>query len=135
MAKSEQEIHSLCNDCHLQDRCAKCHDTKERPAFSHASAGWGLNKYHARLDCRACHPTGRQIAKVDKQCIACHGGWNPENFQHAVTGLHLDETHDAMDCADCHLNREFTGAPDCSSCHDDNRTAKEMPPGKYISKI
>lgn len=135
MAKSEEEVHSMCNDCHLQDRCTKCHDSKERPAFSHASTGWNLNKYHARLDCRACHPTGRQISRVDKNCVACHAGWNSENFQHAVTGLHLDDTHSAMDCADCHLNREFTSAPDCASCHDDNRSAREMPPGKYIGKL
>jgi hypothetical protein len=135
LVKSEQQIHGMCNDCHRQDKCQKCHDNRERPAFSHESTGWALNRYHNRLDCQACHPTGKKIARLSNQCEACHGGWNQDNFEHAATGLELDETHLAMDCTDCHANRKYNAKPDCSGCHDDGRTYKDMPPGKVVKKM
>ncbi len=133
LAKSDEEVHAMCNDCHAQDACIKCHDTKERPGFTHAKTGWELNRFHKNLECRACHPTGKRIARVNSDCVACHGGWNQENFNHAVTGLHLDELHGTMDCKDCHVDLQYADTPDCSGCHDDGRTAGDVPPGERVS--
>jgi len=132
LAKTPDEMHDICAGCHDIDRCEICHDTKEKPAFSHASTGWPLSTYHANMECRACHPTGKRIAKLRKSCISCHSGWNQETFKHAVTGFRLDEIHSEMDCGDCHIDQRFERKPDCSVCHDDNRSPKSHPPGKYL---
>jgi hypothetical protein len=132
LKKSMEQVHAICNDCHRDDKCAKCHDSVERPAFSHASTGWSVGRFHAKLECRACHPTGKRISKVGKSCNACHGGWNQSNFRHAVTGLQLDEVHIEADCADCHLERRYNDRPTCAGCHDDERDYKQTPPGKFI---
>jgi hypothetical protein len=131
-AKTMEQVHAICSGCHAQNQCDKCHDTKERPAFSHASTGWSIGRFHSRLDCRACHPTGKRISKVNKDCTNCHAGWSRETFRHAVTGLQLDETHIELDCESCHIDKKFEKTPDCASCHDDNRSPKKTPPGQYI---
>lgn len=130
--RSQVEIHAVCSDCHKTDECAKCHDTKEKPAFTHAKTGWPLNRFHSDLDCRACHPTGKKIARLNNQCAGCHAGWNQANFAHAVTGLLLDETHREFECTDCHSDRKYSEPPICSGCHDDNRSYKDAPPGKLV---
>lgn len=127
--KTQEQVHAICNDCHKEDPCAKCHDVKERPGFSHNKTGWPLNQYHKQLDCWACHPTGKQISKLNSMCVSCHKGWNQANFKHAVTGLHLDEVHAEMDCTDCHVDNKYDADPKCDDCHDDGRTAKTAPPG------
>ena len=131
--KTMEEIHATCNNCHSKDRCAKCHDTKEKPPFSHTMTGWGLNRFHDKLDCRACHPTGKPIGRLDRTCTACHAGWNQDNFAHAVTGLKLDEIHIEADCSDCHIDLVYDDKPTCSTCHEDNRDHTDIPPGEYIS--
>jgi hypothetical protein len=132
-AHSAKDTHALCNDCHREDACSKCHDIKQRPPFQHATTGWALSRYHADLDCRACHPNGQRIARLDRSCNACHGGWNTGNFRHAVTGLLLDETHREFDCEDCHTERVFSVAPRCDGCHDDGRGAGDTPPGSRVA--
>ncbi len=127
--KTQEEVHAVCNDCHKEDACGKCHDTKERPGFSHGSTGWPLNPYHTHLDCWACHPTGKRIAKLGKMCVNCHSGWNADNFEHAITGIKLDEIHTDLDCTDCHKDRKYEADPVCADCHDDDRTAQSAPPG------
>lgn len=128
-ARSQTEVHALCNDCHERDPCAKCHDTQERAGFTHNRTGWPLNPYHQRLACWACHPRGKDFARVDRMCTGCHGSWSPENFKHAVTGLRLDEMHAELDCGQCHRDRRYDEDPVCSDCHDDGRTAESAPPG------
>lgn len=134
LKKTDEEIHAICSNCHGTHKCGKCHDTKEKPAFSHADTGWSLKRFHNRLDCRACHPTGRRISWLDRNCVKCHEGWNQENFAHAIVGLQLDEIHSEVDCGDCHIDKKYQKKPDCSSCHDDNRDYKENPPGKPIKR-
>lgn len=97
LKKTDEEIHAICSNCHGTHKCGKCHDTEEKPAFSHADTGWPLNRFHARLDCRACHPTGKRISKLNRRCTNCHGGWNQETFAHAVIGLQLDEIHSEIE--------------------------------------
>ena len=132
LQKTQEEIHAICSNCHGTHKCSKCHDKKEKPAFSHADTGWPLNRFHARLDCRACHPTGKRISRLNNACANCHGGWNQETFAHAVVGLQLDEVHSEIECVECHAERRYQSGPDCASCHDDGRDYKENPPGKRI---
>lgn len=133
LAHSAKDTHALCNDCHREDACAKCHDTKQRPSFQHVTTGWALNRFHTNLDCRACHPSGQRIARLDTSCNACHSGWNMDNFRHAVTGLLLDKTHREFDCEECHAERAFSAAPHCDGCHDDGRTPADFPPGTKVA--
>ncbi len=130
--KTQEQVHAICNDCHKADQCAKCHDTKERPGFTHNTTGWPLNPYHNKLDCWACHPTGKRISKLSPMCANCHAGWSQENFRHAVVGLQLDEVHSQLDCTDCHVDRKYSEDPKCSDCHDDGRTADKAPPGMKV---
>src|SRR4030065_1330113 len=131
-AKSMEEVHAVCNNCHRQDGCNKCHETKEKPKFSHAATGWPLNTYPSKLDCRACHPTGKKIARLDSSCKTCHSGWTPGNFKHAVTGLKLDEIHSQLDCVNCHTERNYSQTPNCSDCHADGRSPIDSPPGERL---
>ena len=135
LKKTQEQVHAICNDCHADDRCSKCHDTKERPGFTHEATGWSLHPYHKSLDCRSCHPTGKQIASLDNHCGSCHAGWNQDNFKHANVGLALDELHRELDCEDCHADRQFTAKPTCDNCHDDERTWKEFPPGEFTPSL
>ena len=133
MAKTQEQVHAVCsNNCHKDDDCVKCHGQQEKPAFAHSRTGWRLNKYHADLSCRACHPTGKMMSKLNTNCNSCHSGWNRENFEHAITNLQLDDVHVEIDCSDCHKDRRFDAKPDCSTCHDDGRTPSSQPPGKFI---
>ena len=130
--KTMEEVHAICNDCHRTDSCDKCHGTKEKPRFTHAMTGWPLNQYHAQLDCRACHPTGKRISRLNNNCSSCHAGWNQSNFRHAVVGLRLDEMHSGLSCGDCHVDLNYSAPPNCAVCHTDSRTAKTAPPGKWL---
>jgi hypothetical protein len=132
LIRTQEEVHAICSNCHKADRCDKCHGETEKPEFSHATTGWALNQFHKTLDCRACHPTGRKITKLNAQCTSCHGGWNQENFRHTITGLQLDETHAQLDCSDCHINKKYNMQANCGNCHDDNRNSKTNPPGKMV---
>lgn len=137
--KSVEQLHAICTDCHEicetcppSNECMHCHDSKEKPAFSHAQTGWPMNRFHTDLGCRTCHPTGKPIAALNRNCDNCHGGWNQSTFTHAIVGLQLDELHGEMDCSDCHNTTNYSAEPNCSGCHDDGRTAKDFPPGEYV---
>ncbi len=134
IAKSPEEIHATCNNCHDNDNCDKCHDSRERPPFSHSMTGWELNQFHENLDCRACHPTGKKISRLDNSCSSCHAGWDQSNFEHSVTGLRLDEIHIEADCIDCHMELHYEKTPTCDNCHDDDINHKETPPGTFLMK-
>jgi hypothetical protein len=132
LKKTDEQVHALCSNCHGTHKCSKCHDRKEKPAFSHAATGWPLDRFHVGLDCRACHPTGKRISKLDSACESCHAGWNQETFSHSVAGLQLDEIHTQFECDSCHPEKKYRKEPDCASCHDDERTPKSHPPGRFI---
>lgn len=135
VVKTDEEVHAICNDCHANDNCSKCHDVTQKPPFAHATADWKLAKYHAHLQCRNCHPTGKRITTMNAKCVACHAGWNQDNFRHAVTGLRLDETHRTFDCENCHIDLQYHTQPGCDACHDDGRIAKQSPPGEYVKQL
>lgn len=132
--KTQEQVHAICNDCHKKDACSNCHANKEMPGFSHASeSGWKLSKYHKDLECRNCHPTGKQITTMNGSCANCHAGWNFENFRHEVVGLRIDEIHMEFDCEDCHAKQNYHKKPTCDNCHDDGRTAEDALPGEKVN--
>ena len=131
-------MHHKCSACHNiteKTGCRKCHSKTERKGFDHGQAtGWALNIYHQKLSCRSCHPAGKPIGKLNRTCISCHSGWNSENFNHSITGIELDEIHLGADCSDCHVDRRFDKKPDCSSCHEGDKTYPKDKPGKVTKK-
>lgn len=134
LTKSLEEHHEPCASCHDMNRCGYCHAKEETKGFNHARVGWPLSRYHQNLECRACHPAGRKIGKLDRDCVACHSDWTTGIFKHGVTGLVLDEIHGEMDCADCHVDRKFDRKPSCANCHDDGRAHPESSPGTSAEK-
>lgn len=132
MARTASEVHAVCNDCHSEDACGRCHDVTQRPAFTHASTGWPLNRFHQSLECSSCHKFGQRVTRLDNDCSACHGGWTQASFAHTKVGLELDEIHRELECVDCHVNRQYDASPMCGSCHDDNRNAIDTPPGTRV---
>jgi len=134
----EDVMHHKCSACHNVDdkkECDKCHYKQEKKGFDHAQAtGWALNIYHRKLSCDSCHPKGERVGKLDRTCNNCHNGWNSTNFNHAIVGIALDEIHVDADCSDCHLNRQFDKTPDCSNCHDGDKTYPADKPGEVTEK-
>jgi Class III cytochrome C family/Cytochrome c3 len=126
--------HENCYDCHDGDKCGKCHGKSEKGVFSHAVVGWPLSRFHAKLSCRACHPTGKPIEKLDKNCISCHSGWTNLTFDHSVNGLILNETHRQFGCESCHIESRFDRPPSCLECHDESYDYKVTPPGEFIEQ-
>ncbi len=116
--KSLEEHHQPCYKCHEGEKCGYCHDTREKPLFTHESVGWPHNRFHKALNCRACHPSGKKIARLNTTCTSCHMNWYPGSFKHQVTGLRLGEVHLELDCEDCHLERRFDEVPTCDNCHE-----------------
>lgn len=120
-----EEHHQPCADCHdadSEDLCDRCHWEEGKPKpppFDHADTGWPLNRFHEGRSCRVCHKNV-PFAKLSRDCDACHSGWSPETFDHAITGQTLSEDHAEVDCEDCHADRNFTTAPSCDECHDED---------------
>ena len=113
------EIHSRCFGCHENDACDKCHHQGEATGFTHTQTGWPLNRFHQKLSCNACHPAGKQVARLNTSCTSCHKTWNSSNFAHGkITGVALGEIHSSLDCSDCHQNKRFDVKPSCDGCHE-----------------
>lgn len=130
--RSMNELHKPCFTCHSNDNCTSCHSDKQKAAFDHSvSAGWPLNKFHAKLSCQKCHGNANKFKKLGRNCVSCHKNWNMKTFDHKKTGLQLDEVHKELECFDCHVDKTFTKKPSCKNCHED----KEYPankPGKSL---
>lgn len=131
--KSAEEIHSICSDCHDGDNCKLCHGKQEKSPFTHDASHWRLGEYHRHLPCRSCHEVGQRIKSLRADCADCHADWGPDNFEHQLGGLKLDETHREFDCTDCHSNSKYHQPTTCIDCHDEERTARETPPGVLIN--
>lgn len=127
------ETHAICNDCHKSDPCGKCHGLSEKAQFSHAVTGWPLSRYHEGLSCRSCHPTGKEIVRLDKSCVGCHKGWSQSTFRHAVTGIRLDDNHRELECVDCHIENRYDQPPSCADCHDETYTPATKTPGTKVN--
>lgn len=130
--RSMNDLHKPCFTCHSNDKCTDCHSDKQKAAFDHAvSAGWALNKFHAKLSCQKCHSDGNKFKKLNTECTACHKNWDMKTFDHKKTGLALDETHSGNECSDCHIDKKFDKKPSCKNCHDD-KSYPANKPGKLL---
>lgn len=131
-------MHHKCSACHDVDNpkeCSKCHFKEEKKGFDHGrDAGWVLNVFHKDLNCNSCHPKNKRLGKLDNSCNSCHKDWNSENFNHAIVGIELDEIHRDAGCSDCHIDRKFEQKPDCSSCHDSDKTYPKDKPGSVTKR-
>lgn len=129
--KPKNEQHKPCFNCHKADACINCHLDKPVNKFDHASAaGWELNKFHEKLDCRKCHGQGNRFTKLNNECAGCHTNFTAGKFDHKTTGLQLSENHLAADCTDCHQDKTYS-KPVCVNCHDDKNYPKDKP-GKMV---
>lgn len=141
-----------CVSCHAPDDlhtgargpdCADCHTTAAwaDSKFDHArETGFALLGGHKRLECTACHRSGRMADDLPGDCRGCHASddvhdgrfaqkcerchgpsaWKPAGFDHleesrfALAGAHV-----RADCHACHSTP--VGRPklatDCASCH------------------
>ena len=109
-------------------------------SFDHFSTGFPLTGAHARVDCAACHVSGR-FKGTPQQCAACHNGTLAQGkiSQHPRTSNLCEQCHVTNDwkqvrvdhagimgdCATCHngtiavgkgVNHPPTNAP-CETCH------------------
>jgi hypothetical protein len=127
--KTLREHHQPCFSCHVGQKCGHCHDTVEKPLFTHSQVGWPHNRFHENLDCRSCHPPGRKISKLDTECTSCHMNWYQGKFDHRVTGVDLGEVHFEFECEVCHIDRRFDTRPTCENCHEEGIRAsgKQIP--------
>lgn len=110
-ADAKREHHEPCRACHQKEiagNCKTCHDKVEKPAFVHR---WPLGEQHEDLSCRACHPTGKPIAKIDSECSACH-----KDLRHAWP---LGPYHSRLACSACHPKGQPPSRLDrnCTRCH------------------
>jgi hypothetical protein len=116
--------HDPCKRCHATegDACDSCHvalgSTPPQP-FDHATTGWPLRWYHARLGCREWHPQV-PYTRRSSRCRSCHDTLSPASFDHGRSvGMKLDETHAELACGECHAGERFDRTPTCDACHDD----------------
>ena len=131
--KSEAEHHQKCFNCHEDAKCNLCHDNEEKRPFNHQlSSGWKLKLYHQGLPCGRCHINMEISKKISRQCVTCHKDWRNGSFNHAVTGLKLDENHRDNDCKDCHINNNYSSAPQCNECHDQEIVYPKRLPGNRV---
>ncbi|RPI17738.1 MAG: hypothetical protein EHM58_08240 [Ignavibacteriae bacterium] len=129
--KSEEEHHKSCSSCHNINSCQKCHKESEMMPFNHGrSTGWNLKAYHSKLACTKCHGNTVPIKKLDNNCTSCHKNFTLGQFDHKITGLVLSEGHAEAECNSCHVNNNFAKNPECSSCHDKDKSYPADLPGK-----
>jgi hypothetical protein len=135
LKKTEEEHHKACNNCHYRNTCQKCHKENEMLPFNHGrSTGWNLKGYHNNLACEKCHGNSTPVKKLNNNCTSCHKDFVKGKFDHKVTGLVLSEVHMEADCKDCHVNENFAKNPECSSCHDKDKSFPADLPGKRGKK-
>ncbi|MCX6137289.1 MAG: cytochrome c3 family protein, partial [Ignavibacteriales bacterium] len=106
-----------CVDCHQQQPCAACHDSKKtgvQPAAQNEKKGshrGSMEDLHK--PCFTCHATDK--------CGACHMDKPLEVFDHArSTGWALNRFHARLECQRCHTTvpRFVKLATGCESCHN-----------------
>ncbi len=126
---TDEQAHARCSTCHANDACSTCHAgmPTRTLAFDHGRrTGFALNRFHAPLACKACHPAPGAYTRVKADCEACHKGWQAK-FDHAKTGLTLDEQHKDFECTSCHEDKTFRAKPVCASCHADKSWPAQKP--------
>ncbi len=97
-----------CVDCHQNESCAKCHDT--RPPIEDENILFAVK--HKK--CASCHDT-------ENNCASCHTNKETAPFNHKQrTGFALTPYHTKINCVSCHTKAKvFSGlSNDCNSCHE-----------------
>jgi hypothetical protein len=131
LIRTEEESHKACSNCHNRNTCQKCHKESEMSPFNHGkSTGWNLNEHHSKLACAKCHGNKIPFKKLDNNCTSCHKNFIKGEFEHKSTGLVLSDVHLELECKDCHINENFAKNPECSSCHDNDKSYPADIPGK-----
>ena len=126
--KTFDDHHMPCVNCHDGNSCKKCHRTGEMTPFNHGkSTGWALSNFHSRLSCAQCHGNNMPYKPLDRNCTSCHKDFVKGSFNHSRAGLILSEIHLEAECENCHINKDFSNAPQCASCHDDKSFPKNLP--------
>ena len=133
-----------CDTCHAPRHtptfgaCKDCHDeqtpfAKAKDGFDHKKTGFRLERRHASVACKDCHPNQvgpDPIARCDSchvtphagqlgpECETCHAPdrWSLVRFDHDVSGWPLRGRHFVTACASCHTAERWIGLP--SECHD-----------------
>jgi hypothetical protein len=104
-----------CADCHRNEGCVRCHETKEASAARTAAAkpkaeDRTFEEIHRQ--CSSCHSA--------KSCESCHRDKPMAAFDHAAaSGWALGRFHEKVNCQKCHgTSRQFTKLDKtCTSCH------------------
>lgn len=111
-----------CTDCHQQDNCSKCHESKTPKDFNKpVKIKKSFNEHHK--PCSNCH--------AKQSCQKCHQENEMVPFNHGrSTGWILNVYHSKLACSRCHGN-DFPFKKldnNCLSCH------KNFAAGKYDHK-
>ncbi|MGA2298220.1 MAG: cytochrome c3 family protein [FCB group bacterium] len=106
-----------CINCHRQENCIKCHDSKHTTA-GYADISSKTIKIKKTVDehhqpCASCHG--------DDKCSKCHKDSQMTPFNHNVsTGFPLIKFHNNLSCNRCHEQTPIKKVDKtCSSCHSD----------------
>lgn len=105
-----------CEDCHKDESCAHCHDSKGK---------FKAPEKEAHENCINCHEKD-----IDDNCTKCHDTKERNAFDHARVGWKLNKHHASLSCKSCHKGGKFTKlSKNCLSCH------KNFKPGKFDHKV
>jgi len=98
-----------CTDCHSNESCVRCHDTRKDKDAKFTS---GENGHKS---CSKCHNTESQ-----KDCGFCHSSKIKPSFDHLLrSGFALSNYHNELPCGKCHTEKgKFSGInKNCVTCH------------------
>lgn len=128
-----------CKDCHGEHKGRQAdvvHLDKE--LFDHERTDFQLKGGHAKVDCTACHKSGKKFREAPSQCIDCHrkedphqghlgekcadcheeSTWKKQAFNHDKTGFPLRGQHRQTLCQSCHPGERYKDTPkECYACH------------------
>ncbi|MCX5762756.1 MAG: cytochrome c3 family protein [Gemmatimonadetes bacterium] len=116
-ADHTQRFALACADCHQQQACRACHDSKRAGADNAVltvKTAKGLTDEQAHARCTTCH--------ANDACATCHKVMPTPaiGFDHGRrTGFPLNRFHAPLTCKQCHTAPGAYGrvAADCESCH------------------
>jgi len=97
-----------CEDCHANESCSKCHDTRQSMAVKEKT----IKDKHER--CSGCHNT-------KSNCKACHLNKEHKPFNHSTRArFALTGYHKGLSCQKCHgISKVFSKLnKNCKSCHN-----------------
>ena len=109
--------------------------------FNHTKTDFELKDRHKKVECSACHISGKKFREAKHECIDCHKksdvhqgelgkdcadchsekAWADTGFDHNKTKFKLKGKHTKTACLSCHVTETYTDAPsNCYACHQIN---------------